>query len=223
MPKRRRSHIFEKAKHGHYVEPSWVSERLFEVERFGPLIYDPACGWGTITKAAINVGYKAQGSDIVDRKRHHLGSAFVKNDFLRNGRPFTFTEFSIVCNPPFDHVEEFCRVACKSGATKVAMICLTRRLNAAHWLRELPLSRVYLLTPRPSMPPGSYLRAGKAAGGGTQDFCWLVFEPKRSGFPTPELFWLHRDAQATASRSFLNSSRRVRHSTNAESLATSSK
>jgi hypothetical protein len=193
--KRRRTHIFEKAKHGHYVEPSWVSERLFEVERFAPLIYDPACGWGTITKAAINAGYMAQGSDIVDRKRHHLGGAFVKNDFLRDGRAFTFREFSIVCNPPFDHVEEFCRMAC-AVATKVAMICLTRRLNAAHWLRELPLEKVYLLTPRPSMPPGSYLREGKAAGGGTQDFCWLVFNHDHCRW-IPELHWLHRDCAVT--------------------------
>jgi hypothetical protein len=29
---------------------------------------------------------------------------------------------------------------------EVAMICLTRRLNAAHWLQALPLRRIWLLT-----------------------------------------------------------------------------
>ena len=50
------------------------------------------------------------------------------------------------------------------------MICLVRRLNAAHWLERLPIERVWLLTPRPIMPPGSWIAAGNKPGGGTQDF-----------------------------------------------------
>jgi hypothetical protein len=41
------------------------------------------------------------------------------------------TSHSIVCNPPFDHIEAFCRRGC-AMARKVAMIMLTRWLNAAH-------------------------------------------------------------------------------------------
>jgi len=35
------------------------------------------------------------------------------------------------------------------------MIWLARRLNAARWLANTPLTRVYLMSPRPSMPPRS--------------------------------------------------------------------
>src|SRR5215831_7367744 len=73
------------------------------------------------------------------------------------------------------------------------MIWLTRRLNAARWLAETPLARVYLLTPRPSMPPGQVILAGEKPGGGTQDFCWLVFDHAYKG--PPALHWLHRDGQ----------------------------
>lgn len=191
MTRQRRAHIFQKAKNGFYVEPEWCSHRLFEEEKFSKLIYDPACGWGTILKSARAAGYQVQGSDIINRRRHRLERAFVKNDFLRDSRPFSYRPFSIVCNPPFDHVEDFCRIACSSGAQKVAMIMLIRRLNAAHWLHDLPLSKIYLLTPRPSMPPGSWIAAGNKPGGGTQDFCWIVFTPKRR--TTPTLLWLHRD------------------------------
>jgi hypothetical protein len=54
--RQRRSHIFPKDKDGWYCEASWVSRRLFEVENFPDPIYDPACGWGTILKAAEAAG-----------------------------------------------------------------------------------------------------------------------------------------------------------------------
>ena len=183
----RRSHIFAKERNGHYVEPAWCSRRLFEVEEFFGIILDPACGWGTILHEAKAAGYVVRGADIVDRGRHGLQTYFTKRNFLKSGDSLV----NVVCNPPFDYVEEFCRHALYCGAHKVAMICLVRRLNAAHWLRDLPLRRVWLLTPRPSMPPGSWIAKGNKPGGGTQDFCWLVFERGHNGIP--EIGWLHRD------------------------------
>lgn len=189
--KQRASHIFPKAKNGFYVEPSWCSQRLFERERFIGTVWDPACGWGTITDAAKAKGYKVLGSDLIDRRRHHLKRGFFKHDFL-NGVPVIHPpKFSIVVNPPFDHVEEFARRATELGAQKIAMIMLVRRLNAAHWLREVPLEKILLLTPRPSMPPGEWIRAGNEPGGGTQDFCWVVI--KRGYRGAAKLEWLSRD------------------------------
>lgn len=187
--RRRASHIFEKEKRGHYVEPMWCSRRLFEVERFGEHVHDPACGWGTILIEAAGAGYEVSGSDIIDRRRHKLGNNFFKRDFLTwHG---SLRNKSVVCNPPFDHVQEFCEHSLDLGAQKIAMICLVRRLNAAHWLQECPLRRIWLLTPRPSMPPGSWIAKGNKPGGGTQDFVWLVFERGYAGDATID--WLHRD------------------------------
>lgn len=190
--RRRASHIFVKEARGHYVEPSWCSERLFAVEHFADPVYDPACGWGTITDAACRHGYDVFGSDIVNRKRHLLDRRFCSRDFLvSDWKPRG--EFSIVTNPPFDHVEAFARKALELGASQVAMIMLVRRLNAAHWLSDLPLRRVYLLTPRPSMPPGSWIARGNKPGGGTQDFCWVLFDASYKG--QPQLRWLYRDGR----------------------------
>ncbi len=185
-----KAHIFAKEAHGHYVEPPWTTRRLLEVEAFDRSlpIYDPACGWGTILKEAAAKGFVVMGSDVVNRRRHKLNGAFHKQDFLQM---ITMPPCSIICNPPFHHVEEFCRQALALGARKVAMITLVRRLNAARWLQEMPLTSVHLLTPRPSMPPGSWIAAGGKPGGGTQDFCWLVFRRGYSG--APALRWLHRD------------------------------
>jgi hypothetical protein len=42
------------------------------------------------------------------------------------------------------------------------------------------------------MPPGSWIAAGNKPGGGTQDFCWLVFERGYKG--EPAIGWLTREA-----------------------------
>jgi hypothetical protein len=189
-------HVFEREPHGHYVEPQWCSTRLFEVESLGApcaRVLDPACGWGRILRAAKAVGYSPIGSDIVDRlDRQGLERVpFHVCDFLHESP--VRSVWSIVCNPPFDHVESFVRHALKIATFKVAMIFLLRRLPAARWLRHLPLESILLMTPRPSMPPGAWIADGNNPSGGSQDFCWLIFNKQAVITGTPRLRWLCRD------------------------------
>jgi hypothetical protein len=181
------AHVWERQAEEWYVEPSWVSERLFEVEDFAGSVWDPCCGMGRIPTSADKAGHYVFASDVVDRG---YGPAYIK-DFLQCDTGSN-SACNIVCNPPFDRFEDFAHLAlaCR-GIRKVAMIWLVRRLNAARWLQKTPLARVYLLTPRPSMPPGHVILRGEKPGGGTQDFCWLVWDTAHRG--PPELAWLHRD------------------------------
>jgi hypothetical protein len=195
-----RAHIWDREPQGHYVEPHWCSARLFEQEHFGPpgsLLFDPACGWGRILKSAAATGYTVFGADIVDRlDREMLGRIpFATGDFLER-RPVPAVS-AIVCNPPFDHIDAFCERALEIATFKVAILVPLRRLPDAHWLARLPLETTWLLTPRPSVPPGTYITAGHKPGGGSQDFCWLVFR-KRLFAWTPRLRWLHRDQETSA-------------------------
>jgi hypothetical protein len=180
------AHSWAREKHDNYVEPFWCSERLFEVEDFRPGIWDPCCGFGRIPDSAVKAGLYAIGTDVVDRGYRDFAQHV---DFLsmESGR-----SPHIVCNPPFNAVGKFARKALNLGAVKVAMIFPTARLNAAHWLHETPLARVWLMTPRPSMPPGHTIAAGKKPKGGKMDFCWLVWERGYAGIP--EMRWLRRDA-----------------------------
>ena len=192
----RHAHIFAKERHGHYPEPLWCSQRLFDVEDFGPegsLILDPACGWGNILNAARAKHFRIAGFDIVDRYKLNPGR-FYKHDFLNGAKlPTASHVMSIACNPPFDHVQAFCERACNIAQYKVAMIMLLRRIPAAHWLDQLPLETIYMLTPRPSMPPGEWIEAGNKPGGGTQDFVWLLFNCEQKPRRYPRVRWLHRD------------------------------
>jgi hypothetical protein len=182
------AHVWEREANEHYVEPEWCSGRLFQEEGFAGDVWDPCCGFGRIPKAALAAGIPhVFATDIVDRGYvaceagvdflTYLGESLAPN---------------IVCNPPFNIAEEFGRHAWSlMGVQKVAMIFPTARLNAAHWLHALPLSCVWLMTPRPSMPPGHVIAAGEKPGGGKMDYCWLVFEKFQRGMP--KLRWLRRD------------------------------
>lgn len=185
------AHKFEREKHEHYVENFWCSERLFAVETFEGPVWDPCCGFGRIPDSAIKAGYEAVGTDIVDRGYRAFAG---KLDFIGANNAYAP---SIVCNPPFNIAGRFAKHAVTmSGVEKVAMILPTARLNAARWLQETPLARIWLMTPRPSMPPGHTITAGDKPQGGKTDFAWLVWTRGRIGPPVVQ--WLHRDPEAQA-------------------------
>jgi hypothetical protein len=179
------AHIWAKDPAGFYVEPSWCSQRLFAVEQFDGPIWDPAAGTGRIPEAARRAGYKTIATDLIDRGYPQLDRVI---DFFDCEHPLGA---NIVCNPPFTVCDRFVRHALNLACDAIAMIWLTRRLNAARWLIDTPLARVCLLSPRPSMPPGHVILSGKKPGGGTQDFCWLVW--RHGHQEPPELRWLHRE------------------------------
>ena len=184
--KKLEAHLWEREANEHYVEPDWCSRRLFEEEDFRPAIWDPCAGFGRIPEEAAKQGLKAHATDIVDR-------GYFAFDGVQNFLTVEATRAAvIVCNPPFAIASHFAVKALSlEGVERVAMIFPTARLNAAHWLRDTPLARVWLMTPRPSTPPGHVIATGEKPGGGKMDFCWLVWDRAYSG--TPAILWLHRD------------------------------
>jgi hypothetical protein len=185
--RRRNSHIFVRDPNDWYLEPHWCSERLFAVEEFNraATLLDPCTGTGRIANAAKGAGYRVITADIVDRG--YPGCRI--QDFLkrRSAPP------SVVGNPPFAIVEEFARHAFDLGADKVALIARTASIHAARWLHELPFSHAWLMTPRPSMPPGQHVLDGGKVEGDRTDYCWLVL--KRGYVGEPVIRWLHKNPQ----------------------------
>lgn len=179
------SHIWQREQHEHYVEPAWCSQRLFEEEEFNGPIFDPACGFGTILKSAVAADYDVWAHDVVDRGF----PGTVVDDFLK--QKLDTNPADIISNPPFDMFKPFALRALEVCYEKVALIWLVRTLPAARWLQDTPLSKILLLTPRPSMPPGHVIARGEKPGGGKQDFCWLIWDRNHSG--PPSIGWLNRD------------------------------
>jgi hypothetical protein len=179
----RNSHVWNRHEHDWYQEPPWCSRRLFEAEPFTGAVLDPCCGGGNIVEAARAHGHPAHGTDIADRGYGETGIDFLAGTLDRVD--------NVVCNPPFKVAPQFVARALELARYKVAIIFPTARLNAARWLQALPLARVWLLTPRPSMPPGEVILRGEKPGNGKEDFCWVVLEHGHRG--PAAMHWLHRD------------------------------
>jgi hypothetical protein len=192
----RKSHIWARHPEDWYVEEQWCSVRLFEEVMFEGLIHDPCCGMGRIIQAARDAGYQTSGADIQNRlKGRGLGKVnFTKTSFMTDRKRYD----NIVCNPPFKHINEepydFMRWALDHAHFKLAVLVPLKWITSdarTRWLEDTTLREVYILTPRPSMPPGTVLDAGEDPGGGREDFCWCVFESP--GKRRPALRWMHRD------------------------------
>jgi hypothetical protein len=186
-----KSHIWPRDEHDWYIEPAWCSKRLFGVETFEGSIYDPACGRGTILRSAIDAlpGRIVFGTDIV----HRDVMCMEEVDFLGD-RDFP-TADNIVSNPPYRRSREFVNRALEAARFKVAMLMPALWVlgdERSRWLEKTPLSKVYFLTPRPSMPPGEAILAGAVPMGGTTDFAWFVWE---HGYDeVPIVRWLRRES-----------------------------
>lgn len=198
-PRTKDAHLWARHPQDWYVEPIWTSERLFAVEPFDGGVLDPACGSGRIVEAAKRVGHYALGSDLEDRANgaywHSID--FISNDFPREvcaSEDAGGLIANIVSNPPFGIADAFAAHSLSLARKKVALLLPTKWMNGAKrgaWLETTPLRRVWLLGPRPSMPPGPAIEAGIAPGNGTTDFAWFVWE---QGYrERPVLSWLRRD------------------------------
>jgi hypothetical protein len=202
--KKLNAHLWERDPNDWYIEEEWVPRRLFQAERFEGPIWDPSAGKMTIPHAALAAGYEAIGSDLISRGYGEIGGV----DFMALRTPLKMhgkAARSIVTNPPFGIADNNYRAltagyvskALRMAEHKVAMILPANWLfgdDRSRWLEATPLRRVWLLTPRPSMPPGAVIVAGVNPGGGEKDFAVFVWLRGYDGFP--EMRWLHRDVDA---------------------------
>jgi hypothetical protein len=191
--RRAESKLWKRHKDDFYIEPHWVSERLFQVELFGGEIWDPACGIGRIVEAARRAGHDAVGTDL---KSRGFESFKGPSNFLKIKEANTV---NIVCNPPFAHAEAFVAHALELATGKVAMLLPANWVQGdkrSRWLEKTPLRRVYFIAPRPSMPPGPVLLKGVNPGNGTTDYSWFVWLRGYDGHP--EIRWLRRDDGVTS-------------------------
>lgn len=195
--KEKKSHVWEVDGLNWYVEPRVATESLLKVERFVGAIHDPSCGQGNIVRELLVAGYQATGTDVVRRAEGNDPWFMGTVDFLDcayHGPP------NIVMNPPFfkaKGAEAFIRKALAVATGKVAVFVdikfLAGSARANGLFREFPPSRVWIITPRVSCPPGEVLVAGGKAEGGTADWCWLVFDKTAPSIGT-SIGWLRAEA-----------------------------
>jgi hypothetical protein len=194
--KKKQAHIWTRGEHDWYVEPSRASDALFRVEKFEGPIWDPAAGKGNIVLSARSAGLLATGSDIVDRNPITPPWFFGEIDFLTDDGPALAP--NIVTNPPFYRAkgaEAFIRKALSLATGKVCAFVDIRFVagdgRATGLFKEHPPTRIWIIHPRVSCPPGEYLEAGGKAGNGSSDWVWLVWDQRDLIGGATELKWLN--------------------------------
>lgn len=192
----KKAHVWQRDALDWYVEPAAVTTALLAVERFVGTVWDPCCGQGNIVTALRDGGVNAFGTDI--EQRHDGGQWWAgQYDFLAAGDPLVTRAPNIVMNPPFFRgkgAEAFIRRALDIATGKVACFVDIRFLaggaRANGLWKDRPPHRIWIITPRVSCPPGEYLAAGNKAGGGSSDWCWLVWDLTAPPATHSETRWL---------------------------------
>lgn len=194
--KEKNAHLWVRDEHDYYAENEWVSAALFRQEEFSGCITDPCCGRGRILNSARACGYETAGSDVVERGDIALSHPFVLQNYAAR---LDGLVKNVVSNPPFKDADDFVDLVRRVVRRKAAILLPAQWANAVKRSRrlsvsvdcEMPLARVLVLSPRPSMPPGAVVDAGEKVGGGTKDFAWFVFIRDHLG--PPQFGWAWKD------------------------------
>ncbi len=170
-PRRVSADGYKRAADDWYVEPTFTVEALIAAHPFHGVILDPACGQGTIPAAFSRAGFRTIACDL--RDRGYPGT--IVSDFM-DPRINTRVE-NIVCNPPYSIAVPFIQRARERATRDVAALL---RLDFLATKTRMDLvneaSAIYIMAKRPNMPPGG---STVRAGGGRQDFCWIVWSRTR--------------------------------------------
>lgn len=179
---------FERQAEDWYPEPAWCVELLADAEPFADTIWDPCCGKGTIPTVFAERGKKVIGTDLVWRGYGRKPARKHGLDFLA-AAPLKATG-DIVMNPPYKDLVAFINRAllCQPGKiaalTRLSFLASRKRYD---WFAQLPVKRVWILSDRPSVPPGDVAVEAK---GGMADYCWIVLQ--RGWDKEPRLNWLSK-------------------------------
>lgn len=200
-PQKKQSHVWEQDPNGWYVEPERCTEQLAAAERLVGWTWDPCCGGGNIIRGLRRSGVTAVGTDLIRRVPAGTHWFLGERDFL-TGRPLPSWS-NLMFNPPFFRAkgtEAFIRRGFELARanpraermvvfTDVKFLAGDGRANGL--FDEFRPARVWMITPRPSCPPGEYLLAGGEAKDGTADWIWIVWNLREPASRT-DFDWLRR-------------------------------
>lgn len=152
-----------------YPTPAIATEALLKREMFAPLVWECACGDGSLSKVLEKNDYKTFNTDLYD-----YGYGESKRDFLSyNSLPFPVCD--IVTNPPFKLANQFVLKALELKPRKFAFLLRLAFLEGI-WRKEnifvrYPPSSIYVFSKRLTIWRGDQ----DMKGNGTTAYAWFVW------------------------------------------------
>lgn len=172
----------DRAKFDYYTTPKLAVEELLKLEKFSPIIWEPACGELAISNILEEFGYKVRSSDIIDRANNEV------LDFLSTEEKW---EHDIITNPPFSMSTEFVEKALSimEEGSKLAFFLRIQFLESVKRRKLFEVS-----PPKRIWVASRNLRCAKNgdwknASGNASTYIWAIWEKGFKG--KPELGWFN--------------------------------
>ena len=173
----------ERAANDYYATDPQAVEMLLALESFAPLIWEPACGEGHISKVLTANGYEVISTDLIYRGYGEPEPM----DFLTE----TFPDFEgdIITNPPYSAGLEFVERALETvrPGGKVAMFLKVQFLEGkrrGELFAKTPPRTVYIFRSRLACAKnGDFSHTEKAIA-----YAWYVWEKGFTGDPVIKWF-----------------------------------
>jgi hypothetical protein len=174
----------ERQQHDYYATEPRAVELLLAEEKFAPVIWEPACGEGHISKVLEQHGYDVISSDLIYRGYGDVEPCdFLKDTSIING--------DIVTNPPYKYALEFVERALAAVSTghKVAMLLRLQFLEGKtrkKFFLENPPKTVYVSASRLTCAiNGDFDKCQSSAVA----YAWFVWEKGFKG--NPVIKWIN--------------------------------
>jgi hypothetical protein len=161
-----------------FPTPEWATFALMDNEVFEGVIWEPACGDGTMARVLASKGNEVIATDLYDRG---FGQAGI--DFLQADRQVD----NIVTNPPYNAAEGFVKAGLLNTKRKFALLLRLAFLEGANRYRTIfsvtPPARIWVFSERITFYPAGAVKKGT----GTTAYAWFVWEKSSPG--QTELKW----------------------------------
>lgn len=174
----------ERAAHDYYATDPQAVEMLLALETFSPLIWEPACGEGHISKVLAAHGHEVISTDLIYRGFGDPEPLNFLEETLDN------FEGDIITNPPYSSGLDFVKRALESvrPGGKVAMFLKVQFLEGqkrGEFFKQTPPRTVYISRSRLSCAKnGDFARFPDSAIA----YAWYVWEKGFTGDPVIKWF-----------------------------------
>jgi len=163
----------ERETNDYYATDPRTIDALFAVEQFSPVIWEPACGEGHLSKRMEKLGKIVHSTDLINRGYGVTGVDFLSKDSGDDG--------DIITNPPYKYAQEFCEKALELTQSKGAMFLKLTFLEGQKrrkFFEQCPPRTVYVFSQRQKCAiNGDFENTGSSAAA----YAWFVWEKNYKG------------------------------------------
>ena len=153
-----------------YPTPSEATEALMQREKFDGLVWECACGDGSMSKV-IEKYNKVKSTDLINRGYGEVSDFLADNSLVSN----------IITNPPYKIAEKFLLRALELAEKKVAFLLRLTFLESAKRhdiFKKFPPKVVYVFSKRVQI-----YKNGIIGNSGMVAYAWYVWEKGYTGEP----------------------------------------